>query len=177
MNNNEVTIRDVIFGTFENRDDEIYNFNRFRELGVKSFFSEQFEMHFEQKNILRGFYIQDAPILQNQLYLCLSGCCRITLLDVREKSESYGKHFTISLSPEGDNNFVFVPHGVAVAFLSDEEKTSLFAFTDTPTIKDLNVVINVFDPELGCKWPEGPHIMSVLDRKAANLSELKHNYW
>lgn len=153
----------------------MYDYAELAKCGQKQVFSVHFEMEFAKANVLRGFYIQDAPFEQSCMVRCISGAAEITLLDLREHSSTYLKHVAVELSGES-GALLFFPSGVAYAMLSCADDTVLYFMADRGVAESLSLTINAVDPKLNCKWPRDV-AMSAVERSAQRVDELKHNYW
>ena len=157
--------------------DLFYDYSRMREISkLRKVFSAHYEVAFTHKNTLRGFYIQNAPYTNNIMFRCVRGRCRIVLLDVRDISATYHEYITWELSAE-KNEFLYVPVGVAHAYISLEDDTKMFVFSDNIISELKNVTINAFDI-LGDSGliPDGV-IASVKERFAPHISEIDGRYW
>lgn len=152
-----------------------YNYRDYTAMGLKTVFSQHFRMEFARKDILRGFYIQDAPLDHEILMICEHGSFQITLLDVRADSETYLQHISTSLAAEGKKALYF-PRGIAYALLSLRDDSSVYCMSDRLITTAMNRTINPFDKKLNCQWPPNI-IVSALERTSPTVDELPHNYW
>lgn len=144
--------------------------------GLKNVFLFHYETKFTFKNTLRGFYIQDAPWANNLMLRCVKGSCRIILLDVRDTSKTYQKYMSLDLSSE-KNDLLYIPAGVAHAFISLEDDTSVYILSDN-TISELkNITINAFEILAGSGLIPDGVIASIKERSAPLFSEIEHRYW
>jgi dTDP-4-dehydrorhamnose 3,5-epimerase len=67
------------------------------------------------KGVVRGLHFQLPPFEQTKLVRCVSGKILDVAVDLRINSKTYGKFFSVELSPE-NNNQLFVPKGFAHGF-------------------------------------------------------------
>ena len=150
---------------------EVYNYESLSQFNINHIFIVEYESFFKTKYLLRGFYIQDAPYQQNLLIRCESGCCQLSILDVRKSSDYYGKKIDVILSRD-ERDFLFVPRGFAIAFFSLEENTLLHFKSDSLLSENLERIINPFDPALDCIWPEKQLTISLRDASSPYLCNL-----
>ena len=99
----------------------------------RGYFFEPFNQHFfdnkiekikfvqdnesrSNRGVLRGFHFQLPPFDQSKLVRCIEGEVLDVALDLRKKSETYGKYEKVILSGDNKKQF-FIPKGFAHAFL------------------------------------------------------------
>jgi dTDP-4-dehydrorhamnose 3,5-epimerase len=120
-------------------------------------------------NVLRGLHYQlNSP--QAKLIHCVNGKILDVIVDIRHKSNNYGKHYKYLLEY---NQMLFVPEGFAHGFLSLGDNTiveykcsNMYKPNDSYTIlwndKDLNIDWGIEKPILsdkdynGMKFKEAP---------------------
>ncbi|WOL38947.1 dTDP-4-dehydrorhamnose 3,5-epimerase family protein [Pyramidobacter sp. YE332] len=155
----------------------LYSHENIRNVsGLKNVFSYHYETEFMFKNTLRGFFIQNAPWTNNLLMKCVNGSCRVIVLDVRDTTETY-QHYTSRDLLSSDGNLLYVPIGVAHAFLSLEDNTRLYILSDNIISEKKNITINVFETLAGSGIIPAKVISSVETYKAPRLSEIERRYW
>jgi dTDP-4-dehydrorhamnose 3,5-epimerase-like enzyme len=147
-----------------------------KDSGLKNVFLFHYETSFTFKNTLRGFYIQDAPWTNNLMLRCFKGACRIILLDVRDTSKTYQKYISLDLSSE-KNDLVYIPTGIAHAFISQEDDTSVYILSDNIPSDVKNITINAFEILAGSGLIPDGVIASITERSAPRFSEIEHRYW
>ncbi len=152
-----------------------YEYSDYSAFGLKTVFLQHYEIEMMKKNVLRGFYIQDAPLDQEILMRCDSGSVQVTLLDLRSNSETYLQHISVVLDLE-DQKTLYFPSGIAYAVLSLKEDSKLYCMSNKLLSTFMDLTVNAFDPKLSCQWPEDV-IMSIIGRTAPTVDELPHNYW
>lgn len=79
-----------------------------------------------QKGVLRGLHFQNGEFAQAKLIRVIKGSVLDVVVDIRPKSKTFGKHFSMILS-EQNNKQVFIPRGFAHGFLVLEDDT-IFAY-------------------------------------------------
>lgn len=152
-----------------------YEYSDYAAFGLKTFFLQHFEIELINKNVLRGFYIQDVPLNHEMLMFCDNGSVQVTLLDLRVDSKTYLQHTVVSLCVE-DQTALYFPSGIAYAVLSLKENSTLYCMCDKLLAVSVSLTINVFDPKLNCQWPDNV-IVSAMGRTAPTIDELPHHYW
>ena len=139
---------------------ESFNQKKFEEIAGKVLFVQDNESK-SSFGVLRGLHFQKPPFTQAKLVRCINGKVLDVALDLRKKSETYGKYFTILLSSENKKQ-LFIPRGFAHGFivLSD---TAIFSYK----------VDNKYSPshELGLKWNDSKlNIDWNIDEKSVIVS-------
>ena len=71
---------------------------------------------FSEYGTLRGLHFQKPPFAQAKLVRVISGKVLDVVVDIRSKSPTFGKHFSIELSSENKTQF-YVPAGFAHGFV------------------------------------------------------------
>jgi dTDP-4-dehydrorhamnose 3,5-epimerase len=72
-----------------------------------------------EKGTVRGLHYQKGKFAQNKFVVCLGGSIEDFATDLRPESETYGKTFRISLSP--DSCGVIVPKGFAHGIFANSD--------------------------------------------------------
>lgn len=127
----------------------------------KGFDCQQVNFSFSHKGTLRGLHL--APYAK--LVTCIVGEVFDVCLDLRAKSPTYLKHFTIKLGPNQDHNQVYIPANCAHGFLSTEDSVIVYAQNEEyRKDKDRAVCYKSY----GIEWPESPTIISEKDNQACN---------
>lgn len=154
----------------------IYNYEYVKENGIGTFFTYHYNISLFRSHILRGFYIQDVPYVNNQMLQCLEGSCQIVLLDLRDMLSTFGKTDAFTLGEQGSAS-LYIPSGVAYAVLSLTENTEIIGLSDTVISRLSTVMINPFDERLGIDWPDDVAASVELRRFSKKYDELEHYFW
>ena len=127
-----------------------------------------------KKNVLRGFHFQ-TKFKQAKFVSVLKGKILDCVIDLRKKSKTFGKSFSIELSDKNCKS-LYIPEGFAHAYYS---------------FSDLNIIYyrlsNYYHPKYesgiiwndnGFKnlWPTKKPIVSAKDKKLKTFSNFKENY-
>ena len=102
--------------------------------------------------VLRGLHYQKGDFSQAKLVRVISGKVLDVAVDLRKRSETFGKYIMVELSGENHRQF-FVPRGFAHGFLvlSDE---AVFSYkVDNDYAPNEEASIRFDDPQLGIEWP------------------------
>ena len=152
---------------------ESFNQKKFEEIAGKVLFVQDNESK-SSFGVLRGLHFQKPPFTQAKLVRCINGKVLDVALDLRKKSETYGKYFTILLSSENKKQ-LFIPRGFAHGFivLSD---TAIFSYkVDNKYSPSHELGLKWNDSELNIDWniDEKSVIVSTKDSKLPLFSDFK----
>jgi len=131
-------------------------------------------MSCSNKNVLRGLHLQNTNP-QGKYVSVVSGKIFDVCVDIRKKSNTFGKYFSIILS-EKNSKSIFIPPGFAHGFCALENKTYvIYSCTKYRNIKS-EVSIHYNDKDLKIKWPIKRPIVSKKDQLAMSFSDFKKKY-
>lgn len=171
-----IVIEPAVFGDSRGYFMETYNLNDFSEIGVKCKFVQDNQSS-SKKGVLRGLHFQ-KEFPQDKLVRVVNGEVFDVAVDLREKSDTYGKWFGVILSAENKKQF-FIPKGFAHGFLVLSEYAEFcYKVTDFYHPNDEGGILWK-DPDIGIRWPlpegmtESDLIMSDKDKLWSGISELK----
>ena len=147
----------------------------FREIFKNSFFKNKNFIFWclskSKKNVLRGLHLQKKN-QQDKFVSVVKGKIFDVVLDLRKKSNTYGKYHSIILS---DKNFtsLFIPAGFAHGYCClENENIVLYGLTNYRSQKnELGILWN--DKALKIKWPTTKPILSKKDKN--NITFEKFN--
>mgnify|MGYP005657475733 FL=1 len=120
-------------------------------------------------NILRGLHFQKPPHSQAKLVRVIKGCVLDVVVDLRKKSETYGKYILEELS-EYNNHQLFLPKGMAHGFLTLEDNTIFTYKCSEFYFKEAEDSIMWNDSTIGIKWPSSKPLLSKKDQNAKKFS-------
>jgi dTDP-4-dehydrorhamnose 3,5-epimerase len=115
------------------------------------------------RGTLRGLHYQLPPSAEVKLVRCVRGSLHDVILDLREDSPSFGKHFAVELSAE-NRRMLYVPKGFAHGFITLEDDTEALYFVDAFYDPARERGIRFDDPRFGIRWPLEPVVISDKDR-------------
>ena len=124
-----------------------------------------------KKNVLRGLHFQKKSP-QGKYLSVLKGKIFDVVVDLRRKSPTFGKKFSIILSHKNCKS-IYIPPGFAHGFCSlDNENIIYYGCTEYRSPKN-EYSINYNDPTLKIKWPTKKVILSNKDKNAKTFKELE----
>jgi len=155
-------------------DDRGYFFESFNErkfseiLGIDITFVQDNES-FSSEGVVRGLHFQNPPFAQGKLVRVIHGSALDVVVDIRKKSETYGKHYSVELSST-NKRMLWIPPGFAHGFLSKENDT-IFSYKCTDFYNpesEASILWN--DPDLNINWEVDDPIVSNKDNNASRFS-------
>lgn len=139
----------------------------FKEIFLKKFFkNKNFIFHYytlSKKNVIRGLHFQ-KKFQQEKLIYVSKGKILDVILDLRKKSKTFGKYFSVILS-EKNRKALYIPKGFAHGYYCFNNNTILnYMLTNyyKPRFED-GIIWN--DKEIKIKWPIKNPILSKKDKK------------
>ena len=125
------------------------------------------------KNIgtLRGLHFQREPYAEIKLVRCLKGAIWDVVVDLRDKSETFGKWFGATLSEE-NRTMMYVPKGFAHGFISLEPNTEILYLVSNFYEPKLEGDLIWNDPDVAINWPIQPSVISEKDRAANTFKKI-----
>jgi len=135
-------------GSFE----ESYNKLVMKKILKKNFKIHQQNISISKYGVLRGIHYQTKNI-QAKIIRVVDGKIFDVVIDLRKKSESFGKWKSFILS-SNNRKQLYIPEGFAHGFLSMKEKTIIQYFTNNAWDKNSENTILWNDPSLKIKWPK-----------------------
>ena len=149
---------------------ESYNEEVFTKAGIPFHFMQDNES-LSAKGVLRGLHFQNPPFDQGKLVRVCTGSVLDVMVDIRKKSDSYGRHFAVELSAV-NKKMIWIPPGFAHGFLALEDHT-LFLYKCTQVYHqaaESGIIWN--DSDLNINWGIDNPGVSGKDLKLENF----HNF-
>lgn len=169
-----LVIEPDVFGDSRGYFMESFSEKKFREeTGMDVTFVQDNESK-SSYGVVRGLHFQHPPYSQAKLVRVVSGRALDVAVDLREGSETYGKHFSIELS--GENHLqVFIPKGFAHGFavLSEEVLFQYKCDEYYAPESEGAVIWNDLDLNIDWKIPHEDVRLSEKDKKHPGLKDLK----
>ena len=127
-----------------------------------------------KKDVIRGLHIQ-KKLPQGKFVSVLKGKVYDVALDLRKKSRTFGKYFSIILS-EKNSKSLFIPAGFAHGFCSlDNNNLVLYGCTNYRSKKnEVGILWN--DDVLKINWPVNKPSISIKDKKNITFNQFKNLY-
>ena len=125
------------------------------------------------KGVLRGFHFQKPPYDQAKLVRCLHGEVLDVALDLRKKSNTYGKYEKVLLSSENKKQ-LFIPRGFAHAFLVLSDYAIFSYKVDNIYAPDFDSGVFWNDSTLSIDWgmDKSKIIISDKDRNLKSMLQI-----
>ncbi len=98
---------------------KLYNYDFFKENGLDCDFKE-FYYSVNKANVVRGMHFQTPPFDHTKVVYVSKGRIKDVVVDIRKKSATYGKCFSIELDDKR-GKYLYIPKGFAHGFVSLEE--------------------------------------------------------
>ena len=131
-------------------------------------------MSYSKKNVIRGLHLQKKKS-QGKFITVLKGKIYDVALDLRKKSKTYGKYFSIILS-EKNSKSIYIPPGFAHGFCSLEKENYIIYNCTNYRDKNSEIGIRYNDKKLNIKWPINKPILSNKDKKNMTFNEFKKKF-
>lgn len=126
---------------------------------------------------IRGLHYQLEPYAQSKLIRVLEGKILDVVVDIREKSPSYGKYFSIELSSDIKQQ-LFIPKGFAHGFSVLSDTATVLYKTDQYYNPESERGINFNDSFLAIDWKIDTNktIISSKDKVLPSFKESEKNF-
>ena len=152
----------------------IYKDNRgfFKEIEKFKILKKKFIfdcVSFSKKNTLRGLHLQTKRS-QAKIITVTQGKILDVVVDLRKKSKTYGKYFSIEISHDSDFS-LFIPEGFAHGFVCLSKTCLVYYKCTNYRDKKSEVTIKWNDKDLSIKWPIKKPILSKKDRFGTSFSD------
>lgn len=155
---------------------ESYNARALSENGIHYNFVQDNQAS-SSYGTIRGLHYQLSPHAQTKLLRVLHGKIIDAVVDLRKKSPTYGKAYTIELSSENNLQFL-VPKGFAHGYSVLSETAEVMYKCDYFYHKESEAGIMWNDPELAIDWgiPADKVIVSEKDTMHPNFKDCRNNF-
>lgn len=144
---------------------ESFNAQTFEKLtGIKAEFVQD-NQSASMYGVLRGLHFQKGDAAQAKLVRVLKGKVLDVAVDLRKYSPSFGKSFSVELTPENHKQ-LYVPRGFAHGFVVLSDNTVFFYKCDNFYNKEAEGGLRYNDPDLKIDWqvPADKLILSDKDK-------------
>lgn len=129
-----------------------YCAREFREHGLPELFVQCNTSFNLRKGTLRGMHYQTVPSQESKLVRCTAGAIWDVIVDVRQNSATYRRHFGVELSAV-NRRALFVPAEFAHGFQTLQDNTEVFYQMGDYYSPDCSRGIRFDDPKLAIRWP------------------------
>jgi len=153
---------------------KIFKDNRgfFKEVEKKSILKKKFIFDcfsFSKKNTLRGLHLQKKNS-QAKIITVTKGKIMDVVVDLRKRSKTYGKHYSIKISQDSDFS-LYIPEGFAHGFICLSKFCAVYYKCYNYRDKNSEITIKWDDKDLNIKWPTKKPILSKKDEEGILFSE------
>jgi len=148
---------------------ELYKFSAFDEFLGCNFVQDN--ISYSKKNVIRGLHFQTEPFEQGKLVGVISGKIFDVAVDIRPKSETFGKYKSLILD-QSDNTLFYIPAGFAHGFCALSENTIVHYKCTSEYSKENERGILWNDSELNINWPVSNPTLSEKDSKYPSMNVL-----
>ena len=128
-------------------------------------------MSFSKKGVLRGLHIQTKKS-QAKIITVTHGRVLDVAVDLRKKSKTFGKYFSIVISDKSDFSF-YIPEGFAHGFLCLSENCTLNYKCSEYRHQKSETTLHWNDKSVGIKWPIQNPLLSKKDKNGKSLDFFK----
>lgn len=171
-----VEIRPKVFQDNRGFFMEVYNRQRYRDMGIVNDFCQE-NLSCSSYGVIRGLHYQLDPYSQAKLATCVLGRILDVAVDLRKGSPTYGQWRCVILDSDEHNQFL-IPQGFAhgLAVLSE---IAYFSYRcDNVYHPDAERGLAYNDNSLGIDWmiPEEKRIISSKDSLWPQLKDAETNF-
>jgi dTDP-4-dehydrorhamnose 3,5-epimerase len=153
---------------------ETYNEEFFYDMFMPLKFAQD-NQSLSNKGVLRGLHFQNPPFDQGKLIRVISGAVLDMVVDIRKKSETFGKHYSLVMKSE-DYLILWIPPGFAHGFVSLADNT-IFSYKCTKIYhKESEEGILYNDPKLNINWNYPNPIVSEKDKLLPGFDKLESQF-
>lgn len=148
---------------------KIYNSEELRKMGI-SMNIEEVYYSASSENVIRGLHFQVPPYATDKIVHVIEGKVLDVIVDLRSKSETYGKATGIELSAD-KSEAIYIPEGFAHGFRSLNSHTVMLYLTSKGYQGDCDtgILYSSIDFDWGIDCP----IVSERDSKFMTLEKFK----
>jgi len=145
----------------------------FREVFKKKFLSKKKFVFTcvssSKKNVLRGLHLQ-KKFSQGKYLSVLKGEIFDVAVDLRKKSKTFGKYFSVKLSDQNGLS-IYIPEGFAHGFVGLKKENIISYHCTNYRSKRNEIGILWNDKNLKIKWPIKNPIVSLKDKNNIRLKD------
>ena len=124
---------------------------------------------FSKKNTLRGLHLQKENS-QAKLITVVHGKILDVVVDLRKKSKTYGKYFSIEMSHKSDFS-LFFPVCFAHGFMCLSKTCTVYYKCTNYRHQKSEITLKWNDKDLKIKWPTKKPILSKKDKNGMAFAE------
>jgi len=148
-----------------------------REMLLEKIIKKKFKLHIvssSKKGVLRGLHFQSKNP-QGKYVSVIKGEILDVAVDIRKKSKTFGKKYSIILSSK-NNKSIYIPPGFAHGFLClGKENIVAYSCTNYRSIGHEYSLLYK-DKKINVKWPLKKIIITDKDKNAKTFNELLNKF-
>ena len=150
---------------------ETYRREMFQAAGLPWDFVQTNHARSEKAGVLRGLHYQVPPAAQAKLVWATSGQALDVVVDLRQGSPTFGRHFAIRLTAENFTRLL-VPAGFAHGYLTLTPGVEFQYMVDAYYAPGHERGLRWNDPGLGIDWPVAAPVLADRDKAWPLLKDL-----
>jgi dTDP-4-dehydrorhamnose 3,5-epimerase len=122
--------------------------------------------------VLRGIHFQKPPFSQSKLVRVVRGSVYDVVVDLRRRSNTFGKWLGVTLSEE-NKKILFVPKGFGHAYCTLTADSEFLYKVDAYYSPTHDAGVRWNDPDIGIQWPVPEPTLSQKDLALPLLKEIE----
>ncbi len=150
---------------------ETFRSDVFEAAGLPCDFVQANHARSEKAGVLRGMHFQAPPAAQSKLVWVTAGEALDVVVDLRQGSPTFGRHFSILLAAR-DFTRLLVPKGFAHGYVTLTPGVEFQYMVDAYYAPEQERGLLWSDPDLGIAWPVADPILAEKDRALPRLKDL-----
>jgi len=174
----ETPLKNAFVIELEKKEDERGFFARyfckdeFKQHGLVALWAQMNISLNSKKGTLRGMHFQKKPKEDAKVVRCLKGSIWDVVIDIREKSATFGKWFATELNDK-NRSMMYVPKGFAHGFQTLTDNAELLYLHSEFYHPQYDGGINYNSTDINIDWPLSISEISERDLSLPNLNEIK----
>lgn len=136
--------------------------NEFKEHKIKFEIRQINNVFTQKKGTIRGIHMQAHPYEEDKLISCIQGSVFDVIIDLRKKSKTFRKYYSIVLSDK-NKKMLLMPKGFAHGYQTLENDTLVQYPTSEFYKAEGEIGIRWNDPYFKIKWPLKKSVVSKKD--------------
>lgn len=148
---------------------ETYRGDEFGKVGIKEEFIQDNHSR-STKGVIRGLHFQIEPHEQSKLVRCIRGEVFDVAVDLRKKSDTFGKWFGVVLSEE-NKKMLYIPKGFAHGYSTLSDVAEVVYKVDEFYSREDERGLIYNDPKLAVEWRVSNPIVSTKDKALPKCDE------
>ena len=155
--------------------EESYNYDNFRNLGIKEKFTQDNLSFSAKRGTIRGLHFQKDEYSQTKLLRVLQGEIQDVFIDLRKESKTFEKYHSTNLKEE--SGWIYIPRGYAHGFCTLTDNTTVLYKVDIPYSPEHDSGIRWNDNYFSIKWSisDQEPILSQKDNDLPFWKDIKNN--